>query len=142
MLRIAFASVDRVHVDQLFGAAEGFVIYTLDGGKAALSAVAEFPASAMDGNEDKLATRIEFLQGCAAVFVLAVGGSAIKQLMAKGIQPIRVTESDRIDTLLAEVQAGLLAGGVPWIERALAVPEKAAPTEDRFAIMEAEGWQG
>ena len=62
--------------------------------------MAEFAEEAMDGNEDKLAAKVDFLAGCAAVYVMAIGASAIKKLMAKGIQPIRVDEIDGIDELL------------------------------------------
>lgn len=141
MLRIAFASTDRVRVNQHFGAAEGFVLYEVGSEGATLTGVGEFPAEAMDGNEDKLAAKVEFLAGCAAVFVMAIGASAIKQLLAKGVQPIRVNETDAIDNLIRDVSAAMKEGGVPWIDRALAAQAKAA-SDDRFAAMEDEGWQG
>ena len=135
-LRIAFASNDRLHVNQHFGAAEGFFIYDVSLDKASLVAVGEFPATSMDGNEDKLAAKIDFLDGCAAVFVLAVGGSAIKQLMAAGVQPVRIDGADRIGDLLAEIQTGMRDGGVPWIDKALA----AQKNPERFASMAEEAW--
>ena len=54
-VRIAFASADRRHVDQHFGAAEGFVIYNLEPERCELLEVAQFRRLDMDGNEDKLA---------------------------------------------------------------------------------------
>lgn len=136
MIRVAFASDDRVRVNQHFGAAEGFLIYDVGTDKASLVAVGEFPATAMDGNEDKLAAKIEFLTGCAAVFVLAVGGSAIKQLLAADIQPVRIAGTDEIEAIVAEIQAGMRAGGVPWIDKALAAQKR----PDRFAQMAEETW--
>lgn len=141
-LKIAFASGDRQRVDQHFGAAEGFVLYEVCAEKAMLVGVGEFPGDAMDGTESKLIAKVDFLTGCAAVFVLAVGASAIKQLMACGIQPIRIGETDDIDTLLRDLGAAMKDGGVPWIDRALAAQGKAARSSDRFAAMEEEGWQG
>jgi nitrogen fixation protein NifX len=136
MIRVAFASDDRVRVNQHFGAAEGFLIYDVAPDKANLVAVGEFPATAMDGNEDKLATKIEFLSGCAAVFVMAIGASAIKQLLALDIQPVRITGTDQIEAILAEIQAGMRDGGVPWIDKALA----AQKSPDRFSAMADEEW--
>ena len=44
--------------------------------------------------------------------------------------------------LLDRIQlATMTEGGVPWIDRALALQAKAAST-DRFNSMEEEGWQG
>ncbi len=137
MIRVAFASSDRVRVDQHFGAAEGFVLYDVGPDNAALAAVAEFPEEAMDGNENKLIAKVDFLSGCAAVYVLAIGASAIKQLMAKGIQPIRVNdEQSAIADLIRELSQAIKGGGVPWIERALA--QQKSPS--RFDQMEEEGW--
>lgn len=136
-IRIAFASDDRVRVNQHFGAAEGFLIYDVGLDKANLVAVGEFAASAMDGNEDKLAAKIDFLSGCAAVFVMAIGASAIKQLLAADIQPVRVAGADQIDAIVADIQAGMRDGGVPWIDKALA----AQKSPDRFAQMAEEGWE-
>jgi len=118
-LRVAFASNDRTHVNQHFGSAEGLFIYDVSSTRAQLVAVGEFPPTAMDGNEDKLAAKIDFLAGCAAVFVMAIGASAIRQLMAHGVQPMRIEGGNRIEDILAEVRAGLRDGGVGWIDKAL-----------------------
>jgi nitrogen fixation protein NifX len=135
-IRVAFASDDRERVNQHFGAAEGFIIYDVGADRANLVALGEFPVTAMDGNEDKLATKIEFLAGCAAVFVMAIGASAIKQLLAAGIQPVRVDEADRIEAILTDIQTGMREGGVPWIDKVLA----AGRSPDRFAQMATEAW--
>lgn len=142
MLKVAFASDDRLRVNQHFGAAQGFVVYEVTPDKATLIGVGEFPEESMDGNETKLGAKVDFLSGCAAVYVMAIGASAIKQLLAKGIQPIRINENDGIDELLGEVSTAMREGGVPWIDRALAAQAKAAQADDRFATMEEEGWEG
>ncbi len=141
MLKVAFASTDRTRVNQHFGAAEGFVVYEVTPDKATLVGVAEFAEEAMDGNEDKLGAKIDFLDGCVAVYVMAIGASAIKKLMAKGVQPIRVDEIDGIDDLLVEISKAMTEGGVAWIDLALAAQGK-AKSDDRFATMEEEGWEG
>jgi nitrogen fixation protein NifX len=141
VIKVAFASTDRQRVNQHFGAAEGFAVYEVTPDKATLVGVAEFAEEAMDGNEDKLAAKVDFLDGCAAVYVMAIGASAIKKLMAKGIQPIRINEVDAVDDLLGEISKAMTEGGVAWIDRALAAQAK-AKSGDRFASMEEEGWQG
>jgi nitrogen fixation protein NifX len=139
VIRVAFASTDRSRVNQHFGAAEGFAVYEVTATQATLVGVAEFAEEAMDGNEDKLTAKVDFLAGCAAVYVMAIGASAIKKLMAKGIQPIRVGEVDAIDELLAEISRAMKEGGVAWIDRAVAAEGKVR-SDDRFAAMAAEGW--
>ncbi|MER2518347.1 MAG: NifB/NifX family molybdenum-iron cluster-binding protein [Candidatus Accumulibacter phosphatis] len=144
MVRVAFASSDRVRVDQHFGAAESFAIYEVTPEQATLFAVGDFSREAMDGNEEKLAAKVEFLDNCAAVYVLAIGASAIKQLLARGIQPVRINADDDVQELLDAIVLALNQGGVPWIERALAARagQHSEHSEQRFARMEEEGWEG
>lgn len=137
MLRVAFATDDRARVNQHFGASPGFAIYALDGERARLVEVAGFPRESMDGNEDKLPNKIAALAGCAAVYCLAVGGSAVRQLLAVGVQPIRLEQDAPIERLLADLQRAVREGGVPWIEKALCRDKDAA----RFDRMAEEGWQ-
>jgi nitrogen fixation protein NifX len=141
VIKVAFASTDRTRVNQHFGAAEGFAVYEVTPDKAKLIGIGEFPEEAMDGNEEKLVTKVDFLVGCAAVYVMAIGASAIKKLMAAGVQPIRINEVDAIDDLLLEISRAMRDGGVAWIDRAIAVQEK-AKAADRFSTMEEEGWEG
>jgi nitrogen fixation protein NifX len=137
MLQVAFATDDRVRVNQHFGASVGFAIFALDGERAKLVSVAEFAEESMDGNENKLPAKIAALSGCAAVYCLAVGGSAVRQLLAGGVQPIRLEEEASIERLLGELQKAVREGGVPWVEKALARDKDAG----RFDRMADEGWQ-
>lgn len=136
-VKIAFASSDRRVVDQHFGAAEAFCIYQLAEDDARLVEVAEFHDSdvAMDGHEGKLAGKIELLEGCAAVYCNAVGASAIKQLLAAGIQPMKVEEGALVDELLCGLNQSLKNDPPAWLAKRLQSKDA-----DRFAEMEAEGW--
>jgi nitrogen fixation protein NifX len=137
MLKVAFATDDRVRVNQHFGASVGFATFALDGVRAKLVSVAEFAEESMDGNENKLPAKIGALSGCAAVYCLAVGGSAVRQLIASGVQPIRLEEEASIERLLTELQKAVREGGVPWVEKALGRNKD----EGRFDRMAEEGWQ-
>lgn len=139
MLKVAFATSDRLAVDQHFGATAGFAIYTIDDDAARLVQLAEFPAESygMDGNENKLADKIATLAGCAAVYCLAVGGSAVRQLLAGGIQPVRMDNATPIDLLLLELRKAIRSGGVAWIDKQL----RRDGDSRRFERMADEGWQ-
>jgi nitrogen fixation protein NifX len=138
-LKVAFATSDRKHVDQHFGAARGFAIYAVDAHCACLCEVNEFVAESMDGNEDKLAGKIDALRDCVAVYSQAVGASAIAQLKAQGIQPVKVAAGVAIADLVESLQAQLRAGPAGWLARALAAAQPSDPA--RFDRMEAEGWE-
>ena len=138
MLKVAFASTDRNTVNQHFGASEGFVIYDLDADRAQLTEVIEFPPESMDGNENKLPAKVQSLNGCAAVYCLACGGSAVRQLLAAGVQPIRLDDEDAIEPILGELRNAIKNGGIPWVEKAVKAQQN---DTSRFDAMESEGWE-
>lgn len=128
-VKIAFATSDRRAVDQHFGAAGAFAIYELSESEARLVEVAEFTEIEMDGHEGKLAAKVELLDGCAAVYCNAVGTSAIQQLLAGGIQPMRVDEGVSIEELLGCLKKNMSDDPPVWLVRHF----KRQEGNDRFA---------
>ncbi|CAH2598878.1 Protein NifX [Rhodovastum atsumiense] len=147
MLRIAFASTDRRHVDLHFGAAVRLVIYDVAPGYADLVGVGEFVPAEQVGTEgrtglegtvaDKVAVKLAFLDGCAAVYAASIGASSIRRLMSAQIQPVIVDTGHDIEDLLNEVSLALVHGGLAWVDRAKARTR----SPDRFDAMAEEGWQ-
>jgi len=133
-VKIAFASSDRRAVNQHFGATDAFAIYELGESGTRLVAVAEFIETAMDGHEGKLAAKVELLGDCAAVYCNAVGASAIQQLLAKSIQPMRVDEGTLIDELLIGLQKNLLNEPPVWLAKHIKKQSSSTFAED-------EEWQ-
>jgi nitrogen fixation protein NifX len=134
-VKIAFATSDRRAVNQHFGAAESFAVYGLSENETHLIEVAEFIETAMDGHEGKLAAKVELLGDCAAVYCNAVGASAIQQLLAKAVQPMRVDEGTLIDELLRGLQKNLVNDPPVWLAKHL----KKQSSVNRFT--EDEEWQ-
>lgn len=141
-LLIAFASSDRHQVNQHFGAAEAFVIYRISDSQHHLMEVMEYSGSDIqkDHNEDKLQAKIELLKECSAVYCTAIGTSAIKKLMANGVQAIRVDEGLLIETLIRQLQRFWHSQPPTWLQRALRQKQQASE-QDRFDRMAEEGWQ-
>ncbi|WP_428610592.1 NifB/NifX family molybdenum-iron cluster-binding protein [Sedimenticola sp.] len=137
-LKVAFATGDMKRVDQHFGAAQSFAIYAVDQERTCLVEACEFGAADMDGNEDKLAEKIAALDGCIAVYSQAIGASAIGQLKAQGIQPVKVSPGAEIGDLIESLQDELRQGPGSWLAKAIASTLPADP--DRFDAMESEGW--
>jgi nitrogen fixation protein NifX len=138
-LKVAFATSDMKHVDQHFGAAQSFAIYALDVEHLCLLEATEFGKLDMDGNEDKLSVKIDVLDGCIAVYSQAVGASAISQLKARNIQPVKVSPGAAISDLLESLQEELRQGPGSWLAKAIASTLPADPA--RFDQMEDEGWE-
>jgi nitrogen fixation protein NifX len=137
-VKVAFATSDMKRVDQHFGSADSFAIYAMDPEQASLREAVKLGRSATDGNEDKLATKIQIVDGCVAVYCQAIGASAIKQLRVKGIQAVKVTPGFPIKDLVLDLQAELRAGPRAWLARAM---EQQRPWDARRCDeMELEGW--
>ncbi len=76
------------------------------------------------------------LEGCAAVYVQAVGGSAIHRLLSAGVQPVKVAPGLPIADALADLKREIALAAAPWIARAL----KVRKDPSRFDAMLAEEW--
>lgn len=137
-IKIAFATTDMNTVNQHFGSSKSFAVYAVDPDRSELLEAAQFGDLAQDGNEDKLSVKMQMLEGCAAVYCQAVGASAIKQLVAHGIQPVKVHEGSRIVDLIADLQNELKSGPSSWLAKAINKVKGVDPS--RFDEMEEEGW--
>ncbi len=137
-VKVAFATSDMQHVDQHFGAAEAFAVYAVNPGHAGLVEAVQFGHRAMDGNEGRLADKIDALDGCIAVYCQAVGASAISQLRGRGILAIKVSAGSGIQALIEALQDELRQGPSAWLARAIA--QQKPRDAGRFDDMEQEGW--
>ncbi|OFX12929.1 MAG: nitrogen fixation protein NifX [Alphaproteobacteria bacterium RIFOXYD12_FULL_60_8] len=135
--RVAFATSDLKHVDQHFGSAAALAVYVVSVEKSALIEVTRFDDHAQDGNEDKLAAKMAVLEGCVAVYCQAVGSSAIAQMRALGVQPIKVDPGAPIPRLLSELRLELRDSPNGWLARAVSGLNK---DPERFSAMAAETW--
>lgn len=137
-IRIAFATSDLVHVNQHFGSAEGFAVYAVTPEKSKLLEACQFGQLSQDGEEDKLVAKLSALEGCAAVYCHAVGSSAVRQLVARGIQPVKVNDDIAINDLIELLQDEIRSGPSAWLAKA--INQQKSPNMGRFDDMEAEGW--
>lgn len=138
-IKVAFATKDLKTVNQHFGSAQTFALYGVNPERGELLEVAEFGQLEQDGNEDKLGAKIALLEGCAAVYCQAIGASAVRQLVARGIQPVKVQDGSAIADLVADLRAELVSGPSAWLAKALARAK--GPDVERYAQAEFEHWE-
>jgi nitrogen fixation protein NifX len=119
-MKVAFATQDLKRVDAHFGWARNIAIYEIGPeGHHFLEAV-EFDGDLKeDGNEDKLAPKIEAIKDCAILYVAAIGGSGAARVVANNIHPMKVNEPEAIDDLLAKLEDVLKGAPPPWLRKAL-----------------------
>ncbi len=119
-MKIAFATQDQQRVDAHFGWAKHLAVYEIDG--SAYRFVEDFAFGdelAEDGNEDKLAPKLEAIHDCAIVYVAAIGGSAAARVVASKIHPVKVPQPEPILDILDKLQDTLAGTPPPWLRKAL-----------------------
>jgi nitrogen fixation protein NifX len=119
-MKVAFATQDLKRVDAHFGWAKNIAIYDVGPeGHRFLEAV-EFDGDLKeDGNEDKLAPKIEAIKDCAILYVAAIGGSGAARVVANNIHPMKVNEPEAISDLLVKLEGVLKGAPPPWLRKAL-----------------------
>ena len=118
LIKVAFASSDGLVVDEHFGSARSLFIYGIELNKHFLLDVIEFhPLN--ENSEDKLGTKLDLLNDCIAVYSRACGASAIKKLLDRNIQPVKVSEGSEIIELILALQNELKEGPSSWLARAI-----------------------
>jgi nitrogen fixation protein NifX len=130
-MKIAFATQDHKHVDAHFGWAENIAIYEISPeGHRFLEDVKFSGDLQEDGNEDKLAPKIDAIKDCAILYVSAIGGSGAARVVARNIHPIKVNEPEEITAILEKLKIVLGGSPPPWLRKAML---KDKPRELSFA---------
>jgi nitrogen fixation protein NifX len=73
-----------------------------------------------DGDEDKLAPKLDAIKDVAILYVAAIGGSGAARVVAMKIHPIKVPQPESITEILAKFQVLLQGTPPPWLRKALA----------------------
>jgi nitrogen fixation protein NifX len=119
-MKIAFATQDMKRVDAHFGWAKNIAIYDVSPeGHRFLEAVQFDGDLQEDGNEDKLAPKLEAIKDCAILYVAAIGGSGAARVVAKNIHPIKVSQPEEIGGILVKLEEVLKGSPPPWLRKAL-----------------------
>lgn len=119
-MKIAFATQDLQRVDAHFGWAKNLAVYEISPDGFSLIEAIQFSGDLQeDGNEDKLAPKIEAIKDCAILYVAAIGGSAAARVVAHKIHPIKVNEPESITGILNKLQDVLKDAPPPWLRKVL-----------------------
>ena len=120
-MKVAFATQDLKRIDAHFGWAKNIAIYDLTPEGWSLDRVEEFSGDLKeDGDEDKLAPKLEALRGVAILVVAAIGGSGAARVVAQNIHPMKVAEPEPIEDMLARLREVLRGTPPPWLRKVMA----------------------
>ena len=120
-MKVAFATQDLKRVDAHFGWAKNIAIYDVGPEGHSFVEAIQFDGDLKeDGNEDKLAPKIDAIKDCAFLYVAAIGGSGAARVVANNIHPMKVNQPEPISELLEKLEGVLRGVPPPWLRKALA----------------------
>ena len=119
-MKVAFATQDLKRVDAHFGWAKNIAVYEIAPEGHRFVEVFQFEGDLQeDGNEDKLAPKIEAIKDVAILYVAAIGGSGAARVVATGIHPVKANQPEEISVLLDKLVAVLKGTPPPWLRKAM-----------------------
>lgn len=122
-MKVAFASSDKINIDEHFGLAPNFVIWEIEPDDARLAGVVQVAATG-DDEDDKIAARLAVLADCAIVYVTQIGGPAAARLVANKIHPLKSKEPETIAKVVEKLQEVLRTNPPPWLKKAMLKGER------------------
>ncbi|WP_424194816.1 nitrogen fixation protein NifX [Ampullimonas aquatilis] len=131
-MKVAFATQDKERVDAHFGWAKHIAVYNVTAEGHSFVETFDFGGNlAEDGDEDKLAPKLDAVKDCAILYVAAIGGSGAARVVALKIHPIKVQGPELIMDILDKLQDVLKGTPPPWLRKAvLKDQEQVADFED------------
>lgn len=120
-MKVAFATQDLMRVDAHFGWAKNIAIYDISPEGHRFVEAIQFDGDLKeDGNEDKLAPKIEAIKDCTILYVAAIGGSGAARVVANNIHPMKVAQPEAIADLCVKLEDVLKGTPPPWLRKVLA----------------------
>ncbi len=127
-MKVAFSTQDKQRVDAHFGWAKNIAIYDVTPEGYSFIENHEFGGKLEeDGDEDKLAPKLEAIKDCAILYVAAIGGSGAARVVAAKIHPIKVPQPEAILDILEKLQVVLNGTPPPWLRKVLTKGQERSP---------------
>lgn len=119
-MKVAFATQDLQRVDAHFGWAKNIAVYDVRADGYDFIETFTFAGDLQeDGDEDKLAPKLDAIMDCAILYVAAIGGSGAARVVASKIHPIKVAQPEAIMDILDKLQEVVKGTPPPWLRKAL-----------------------
>lgn len=117
-MKVAFASTDKIHIDEHFGKAKEFYLWEIGAEKAEFTGLLQVDEGDGDA-DDRIEARSAALADCAIVYVGQIGGPAAARLVAKKIHPLKSKTAEPICEVVARLQEVLQGNPPPWLRKAM-----------------------
>ncbi|MDT8854297.1 nitrogen fixation protein NifX [Paracoccaceae bacterium Fryx2] len=130
-LKIAIATNDMENLNAHFGSARSFAVYEVSATASRFVEAVGFDdvtaqTARHDDEADRIGPKIAALNGCALLFVLAIGGPSAARVVRAGVHPIKRKDPEPISAILTQVRDMLRDGPPPFLRKAMG--RSAAPS--------------
>ena len=128
-MKVAFATIDGININEHFGRAGMFAIYEMTEGGSKFVAMRKF-ADGMDMavvdtkdvgqlHDSAVQNKVDKLADCKLIYVTEIGGPSAARLVKKGIMPMKVKEVVSIESALRQLEETISKSPPPWMRKAL-----------------------
>ena len=128
-MKVAFATTDSINVDEHFGRCGTFAVYDVtpegyefiemrkfaDGRDSAI----EESKDNREVHEDLVGKKVDRMDDCKLIYLLAIGAPSAARLAKKGIMPVKVKKVVSIRESLIELVDKLKTSPPPWLRKAM-----------------------
>ena len=122
-MKVAFTTNDLKAVNAHFAGAKMLAIYDVGEDEAVFVEAVQFDAASDQGGkhgdegEERIKARVRALEGCALLFVKAIGGPAAAKVVRADLHPIKLPQEEPIAEVIARVQGMMKGSPPPWLRK-------------------------
>ncbi|MCX8028342.1 MAG: nitrogen fixation protein NifX [Thermodesulfovibrionales bacterium] len=128
-MKVAFATTDEKTINEHFGRAGKFVVYSLTPERYDFLEVRVF-ADGRDKeieetkgmgsiHDERVEAKVDRLSDCKIIYLTEIGGPSAARLVRRGMMPIKVKEGVGIEESLIKLQETLKTSPPPWLKKAM-----------------------
>lgn len=122
-MRVAFTTSDMKNVNAHFAGAKTIAVYEVSQDDSRFIEALQFDNKSTeegkhgDDGEERINARIRSLEGCALLFVKAIGGPAAAKVVRANVHPIKLPQEESIADVIARVQGMMKGNPPPWLRK-------------------------
>jgi nitrogen fixation protein NifX len=137
-MKVAFATIGGIDVDEHFGRASQFAIWDVSPGDSRFVEIRRMAEGEVDDavvstrgsgaeHDEAVRSKVDRLDDCKIVYFNEIGGPSAAKLVQRGIMPLKVAESTPIEPTAQALAERLADNPAPWMRKALADEVCAGP---------------
>jgi nitrogen fixation protein NifX len=128
-MKVAFTSTTGEMIDQHFGMSDSFCVWEIGPEDASFLETVQVGKTG-DDEEDRIASRVAVLTGCAIVYTMQIGGPAAAKVVANKIHPMKTGKETSIAEIVEKLQEVLRGNPPPWLRKAMNKENRQSFLED------------